>query len=195
MTMRDKRTLSRTAFTGYGIELRPVSPLDLLSLRRWRNTPKINQQMVDKSYITSERQRRWFESISHRDDQAHWVVWFRGVRTGYVNIRSDQGFEKLRPVSGGYYVADTKVRQPLLGLSTLLMYHDVIFNYLQAVEIQDTVMKTNFSVRNLNALMGYHELEETDDFIRITLYLEDYQKARIKYMRYFDNPQCLPIFS
>ena len=36
------------SFKGYGIELHPVKPFDLLSLRRWRNNPYIRHKMLDK---------------------------------------------------------------------------------------------------------------------------------------------------
>ena len=50
-------------FEGYGIQLRPVIPRDLLSLRRWRNSPEISQQMFDTSHITPAKQRLWYERI------------------------------------------------------------------------------------------------------------------------------------
>jgi len=191
--MRGNLVHLKVAFSGYGIELRPVTPLDLPALRRWRNCPSIRKQMHDKSYITPEQQRRWFESISTRPDQVHWVIWFNRVRTGYVNIRAHVRDERAQRFGGGYYLADTAVRQPLLGLSTVMMYHDIIFGHADGREIKDTIMKTNFSARGLNRLMGYREYGETSDVICISLLRDDYFRARQRFLRYFTNTQCLPI--
>ena len=73
--MNNKKSVRDMAFKGYGIELRPVNPLDLPSLRRWRNSQQIRQKMADVSKISSHQQRLWYEEIRERFDQAHWVVW------------------------------------------------------------------------------------------------------------------------
>ena len=78
---------SSMTFKGYVIKLRPVRPQDLPSLRRWRNTPTIRNKMLDSSYITPRQQRFWFEHIINRVDQAHWVVWCKGVKTGWLKIK------------------------------------------------------------------------------------------------------------
>jgi RimJ/RimL family protein N-acetyltransferase len=181
------------AFTGYGVELKPVTPCDLPSLRRWRNSPKIQQQMLDKTHILPARQRQWFENISKRNDQAHWVVWRNGVRTGHVNVRTEGPLEAEKSVHGGYYVADTSVRSPLLGFSAILMYHDIIFDYIKAKSIIDTVLNTNSTARKLNEQMGYREHGEENGVISISLEAKDYHEARKKFLRYFKDTQCLQI--
>ena len=175
------------AFAGYCIELRKVTPSDLPSLRRWRNSPKIREQMLDTSHISPQQQRRWFESISKRVDQAHWVVWNDGVRTGYVNVKAGGQL-----VSGGYYIADTPVRHPLLGYATVLMYHDIIFDHFRAQGIKDTVLKTNAVARKMNEQMGYREGPEEGGIIAITLDPADYRGARKKFLRFFKDTQCRP---
>ena len=82
-------SVNQKVFAGANIELRPVSHWDLPSLRRWRNSPEISREMVDTSYITPSQQRRWFERITSQPDQGHWVVWVRGVRAGYMNIKGN----------------------------------------------------------------------------------------------------------
>ena len=88
-----KKSVRDTYLRGYGIEFRPVKPFDLSSLRRWRNSPQIRRRMVDDSKITSHQHRLWYEGIRERFDQAHWVVWCKGIRTGYINIKGEGPIE------------------------------------------------------------------------------------------------------
>ena len=50
--MAKRQFVGDKLFRGYGIELRPLAPRDLPSLRRWRNDPQIGRQMTDSLYIT-----------------------------------------------------------------------------------------------------------------------------------------------
>ena len=185
---------SSMTFAGYGIELRPVTPYDLPSLRRWRNSSKIKQHMLDKSYIVPRQQRLWFESIAKHTDLAHWVVWSQGVRTGYVNIRGAGDLSIQKHVSGGYYIADTSVRHGFLGYSVALMYHDIIFDYILAEAIFDTVLKSNRTARQLNVQMGYIESIADGESIPVALYLRNYEEAKKKgFLRRFKDPCCVVI--
>ena len=91
------KLFSSMIFKGYGIELRPVRPQDLPVLRRWRNTPSIRNKMNDTSYITPQQQRVWFENTINNFNQAQWVVWCKGGRTGFVNVKGE-GQLQFQPV-------------------------------------------------------------------------------------------------
>jgi hypothetical protein len=184
----------KTAFAGFGIEFKPVTAWDLLILRKWRNSLEINKQMLDQTHINSRSQIRWFESISNCDDQAHWVVWCKGQRTGHVNIRSNGSLAENKPVHGGYYIVNSSVRHPLLGIATILLYHDIIFNKIKASHIMDNVLSANKTARELNSLMGYEELDEHEGVIKIILKSSDYRTACMKFHRYFKDFRCQQIF-
>ena len=75
------------SFKGYGVEVKPVAPRDLLYLRNSRNSSEVRKQMIDTSYITPTNQRSWYENINNNDGVAYWVVWQRGFRVGSMNIK------------------------------------------------------------------------------------------------------------
>ncbi len=189
-SMNITQSVHDRVFEGYGIELRPVMPPDLPSLRRWRNSPQINEQMVDTSYITPHQQRLWYERIREREDQACWVVWCKGVRTGYVNIRGKGPLESQTQISGGFYVGDSQVRHGLLGYAIALMYHEIIFEYFSVSEIRDSVLKSNHRARRLNQQMGYREQRENGSFVNVVLDYSDYKIARKKFAKYFSDAHC-----
>ena len=81
--------IKKMSFRGYGVEIRPVRPKDLIYLRKSRNSIEVRGQMVDSTYITPARQRLWFEKICNDDSLAYWVVWQRGYRVGSMNIKKN----------------------------------------------------------------------------------------------------------
>lgn len=183
--MNKKKSVSNMVFEGYGIELRPVTPSDLPSLRRWRNSPEISQQMLDTSYITPHQQRLWYERIKDRLDQAHWVVWSKGVRTGYVNIKGEGPLELQAQVEGGLYVGDSSVRYGLLGYAIAMMLLDIVFEHLSVSQYQGVVREKNYHSRRFNQQLGYREEGCKDGFIRLTISHSDYKTAKTRLLRYF----------
>ncbi len=184
-------SFSSRSFKGYGIELRPVQPQDLPILRRWRNTPKIRSNMNDTSYISPKQQRGWFESIKSSNDRAQWVVWSKGGKTGYVNIKGEGRLEKQPYVSGGYYIAETPFRHALVSYAVMMMYHDIIFDYMNVPIIKGNILKKNKSSLKLNRDFGYQEESEDDCSISFIIKASDYANERKKFLRYFKDAECL----
>jgi RimJ/RimL family protein N-acetyltransferase len=179
--------LSRQSLTGYGIELRPVTPSDLPSLRRWRNSPEVSGQMKDSSYISPSAQRRWFERIQQESNQAHWVVWFKGVRTGYMNVVGQGSLKDQAYLEGGMYVGQSTVRSGLLGFAIALMQLKVVFE-LARVPVYQTVYKaTNKAARRFNEYLGYTEGVLEEGFVQISLDEVAYLATKDRMARYFEN--------
>jgi len=185
--LNKEKSVSNMVFEGYGIELRPVNPCDLPSLRRWRNNPQISQQMIDTSYITPHQQRRWYEQIKNRIDQAHWVVWCEGVRTGYVNIKGEGSLKLQTQVDSGLYVADSQVRHGLLGLAVIMMHLDIVFEYLSVAQIKSVIRQDNDRARQFNRKLGYLEEGSKNGFVNLVIHSSDYKRAKTRLIRYFQN--------
>ena len=183
--LNKKKSVSDMVFKGYGIELRPVTPCDLPSLRRWRNSPQISRQMIDDSYIAPRQQRLWYERIRERVDQAHWVVWCKGVRTGYINIKGEGPLELQEQVTGGMYAGDSLVRHGLLGYAMAMMHLDIVFEYLSVSKFRSLIRKGNRSARKINQQLGCCEERCKDGFIRLTISPSDYKAAKTRLIRYF----------
>ncbi|MDY6986702.1 MAG: GNAT family N-acetyltransferase [Thermodesulfobacteriota bacterium] len=183
--MDKKKCVSEMVFEGYGIELHPVTPCDLPCLRRWRNSPQISRQMLDRSHITPRRQRLWYEQIRDRVDQAHWVVWLKGVRTGYVNIKGKGPLESQRQVDVGLYVGDSKVRRGLLGYAMAMMQLDIVFDQLSVARVQMVVLEDNWRVRQFNRQLGYREDGCKDGVVGLSICRSDYETAKARLTRYF----------
>ena len=188
--LSDSNLFSSMIFKGYGIELRPVRQQDLLSLRRWRNTPSIRNKFNDSSYITPRQQRVWFENVINGADQAHWVVWCKGGKTGHVNIKGEGHLQSQPYVSGGYYIAETTFRHPLVGYAVMMMYHDIIFDYMAVPLIKGNILKDNKNSLKLNRDFGYREVSESAESISFVLKASDYAIERKRFLRYFKDAHC-----
>ena len=184
--MAELLELSRQSLTGYGIELRPVTPSDLPSLRRWRNSPEIRDQMKDPSYISPNDQRRWFERIQQASHQAHWVVWFKGVRTGYMNVVAKGSLEDQAYLEGGMYVGQSAVRSGLLGFAIALMQLRVVFEHARVPLYQTVYKSTNKAARRFNEYLGYSEGTLEDGFVNISMDEAAYVATKARLARYFD---------
>ena len=183
-----KKSVRDISIRGYGIEFRPVKPFDLLSLRRWRNSLEVRRQMDSNYYISPHQQRIWYESIKARIDQAHWVVWYKEIRTGYANIKAEGPIDSHKKLEGvGFYVGDSTVRHGLLGYAIEMMLLDIAFEHLSAPQIKGEIVKTNYSARKIAQQLGYSEISENEKFVGVNLYPADYKTAKKKFVRYFSN--------
>ena len=172
-------------FEGYGIQMRPVTASDLPSLRRWRNSPEISQQMADTSHITPTKQRLWYERIINNIEEAHWVVWCKGVRTGYMNLKGHDSIYSQKSLDGGLYVGDSKVKHGLLGYAIALMQLDIAFKLLFSMKYETSFRESNLSARRFNKQLGYLEVSRKDGFIRVAITHESYNNSKARLIRYF----------
>jgi len=118
------------------------------------------------------------------------VVWCKGVRTGYINIKGEGPLELQGQVTGGFYAGDSLVRHGLLGYAMAMMHLDIVFEHLSVSEYRDLMRKSNSRVRQFNQQLGYREEWENDSFIGIVIKPSDYKTAKKKFARYFGDTRC-----
>ena len=177
----------RIKLNNYGVELRAVEMCDLPLLRRWRNRDDIRLQMMQTDYISPNQQRNWFESIQYRNDQQHWVLWCKGQRAGYVNLKGKISGELFGQdiADAGIYLGPSAVRHPMLAVAAALSQLDFGFETLQIKAIRTLVKNDNHSALRLNQQLGYQVLLNKQDFIALELLPSDYFIAREKLRRFF----------
>ena len=183
--VKGKGHIKNMIFEGYGIQIRPVTPSDLPALRKWRNSPDISQQMVDASYITPHKQRLWYERIINSVEEAHWVVWCKGIRTGYMNLKGYDSICSQKSLDGGLYVGNSKVKHGLLGYAIALMQLDIAFKFLFTMKYETSFRENNISASKFNKQLGYQEIICKDGFIRVAITNESYNKAKARLIRFF----------
>ncbi|MDP7038061.1 MAG: GNAT family N-acetyltransferase [Myxococcota bacterium] len=183
--LEEAKDIAKKTFRFYGIELRPIGPWDLPALRRWRNSPEINKNMLDTSFITPQRQRQWYQSIIDREDQAHWVVWCQGQRAGYSNVKGDGPLYKQQKVEVGGYIGASGVRHVLLGYALVMSQLDVAFEHIGVEEVQIFIKGNNERLIQFNEKIGYCPTLKTAEGIFLSLREKDYQVSKKRMLKYF----------
>lgn len=172
---------------GYQVELRPIEPRDLPTLRRWRNSDRVRLNMLDQSLITPHAQRQWYERICANKGQRHWLVEVDGVRAGYANLKGLQPgkLAEQAEADGGMYLGDSSVRHGLLGVAVALCQLDAAFDHLHIERLKTQVKCDNHSALRLNQVLGYKEVSHNAQWKTLTLDAADYYVARSSLMRFF----------
>ena len=183
--IKGKGHIKNMIFEGYGIQLHPITPIDLPALRRWRNSPEISQQMIDISHISPSKQRLWYERIFNIEEEAHWVVWCKEVRTGYMNLKGHDSLHSQKSLDGGLYVGNSNVKHGLLGYAIALMQLDISFYHLNSQKYETYFRENNMSASKFNQQLGYCEVSHKDGFIRVEITNELYKKSKARLIRYF----------
>lgn len=171
----------------YGVELRPVQLWDLPTLRRWRNRDEVRLQMVDQALVSPHQQRQWFAASRERLDQRHWVLWCKGMRAGYVNLKGAHrgSLQSQAMADAGLYLGATTVRHPMLAIAAALSQLDQAFDGLNIGRIRTLVRKGNNAALRLNEQLGYRPFGCETGFVSLELLPADYYAARERLRRFF----------
>lgn len=171
----------------YGVELHPIQPWDLPILRRWRNQDEVRLQMADQAIISPRQQRQWFASHRERQDQRHWVLWCRGMRAGYVNLKGErpEHLSGQTVADAGLYLGTSAVRHPMLAVAAALSQLDQGFDTLHIGCIRTLVRADNHAALRLNEQLGYRQYGQEAGFLALELLPADYHAARERLRRFF----------
>ena len=168
----------------YGIELRSVQLTDLRKLRKWRNSKRVNSQMLNTTHITPKKQIEWFKRINSTNDELHFAVWYRGQLVGYMNIIGNGYLYKQDVLDAGMYVGETDIRHGLLGYAISLIQLDIIFDELLARRVE-TKVKTDSRAFKYLLSLGFKVTDKKILFCDVRLEQSDYKKKKKYILKYF----------
>ena len=176
--MKELKQIKKVSFKGYGVEVMPVTPKDLIYLRKSRNSFEVRSQMVDTSYITAAKQRLWYENMTKDDRIAYWVVWQRGYRVGSMNIKVKSNNNKKNNIEVGLYVWSQNFNHGLLGISIALVQLDLVFYYLNLSSVETSPKKHNKRAIAFNKILGYIKINEDSKFVHIRIDKYSYEQKK-----------------
>jgi RimJ/RimL family protein N-acetyltransferase len=70
------------------VKLRKISVTDIEKIRNWRNSDLIKNVSFNRSFISTEMQKKWFENVKLMDSQLHWIITVDGVDAGYAAVKN-----------------------------------------------------------------------------------------------------------
>lgn len=174
------------SLNGYQVRLRPVENSDLETLRRWRNDPSVSQFMLSQTHISQEQQQAWFKKIQRDMSQQHYIVEYKMVPIGSLNIKSRGAVEAIdcaTIIEPGLYIAEPNYRNNILAFAPTLLINDYCFEQLGCDKLAAVVRADNQAALNYNLKLGY-KIVEQGDLIEIELNFDDY-RAQSKTLKSF----------
>lgn len=134
-------------------------------VRKWRNSPSINQFMEYRGYITPGMQKEWFRSINN-DHNMYFIVEVEGRKVGLINARNID-WEKTTMETGVFFW-DEKIYSTPVPLLAILTFAEVgirMFN----LHAYARILRGNTRAIRYNQLMGF-ELCDGQENVENQLY-------------------------
>ena len=136
------------------VSFRKIERSDLELVRQWRNSTRVNSQMINQQYISKDAQNDWFNRVKQSNDQKHFICLLDGRAIGVLNF---SGITKLE-CEWGCYLGEERVL-PGIGLvieAAALIYS---FNYLSVNRLNANVLASNTNPQSMHRFYGYNQLE------------------------------------
>ncbi len=173
------------SFSCYGVTLKPLTEDMLETVRCWRNSPVIAEQMLDKHHITAEEQQAWFARLQDDPHRAYWVAWFKDEPIGVaslVDISTEQG-----TAAPGMYIYTDRYRNNIVPFCVAFALNDLAFELLGLDCLFGKIYQSNVASLRFHQKSGYRIVDSQGELILLQLTRADYQEARApiaKYIRY-----------
>jgi RimJ/RimL family protein N-acetyltransferase len=139
-------------FSKYGIRLNRLKEDDIDLVRRWRNSPQIQQYMEYREYITPEMQKEWFRSVNNFDN-FFFIIHYEGKKIGLINS-SNVNWKEVTS-DGGIFIWEEEYYDTFVPVwaSLCLLETDIfVFN---ATRSYIKTLKDNQRAITLNTHLGY----------------------------------------
>jgi UDP-4-amino-4,6-dideoxy-N-acetyl-beta-L-altrosamine N-acetyltransferase len=141
---------------GYHISMRKIEFKDIELARQWRNLPHVRNMMLDTAEITAEQQQEWFQKVSQRSDQWHFMIEYQSKPIGVANIKSnDANITVGTKVEIGLYIGEEAYRDNMIAFAPNLLLIDFCFEQLKLVELSAVVKEDNDKAMQYNYALGY----------------------------------------
>jgi UDP-4-amino-4,6-dideoxy-N-acetyl-beta-L-altrosamine N-acetyltransferase len=175
------------------VNLRLVEKSDIEMIRKWRNSPEVNQYFSNKDQISQYQQEQWFDKISKDNTYFCFVVEFENEPAGIAEIKNID--LRNRIAEFGIYVAPQKLRNSLIPVETGYLILSYCFDYLNLRKIVGQILSTNpRSVRYSEGLGFVHEATFKNhvyhngqyvDLLWFSLYEDNFSKVRERFSKMF----------
>jgi UDP-4-amino-4,6-dideoxy-N-acetyl-beta-L-altrosamine N-acetyltransferase len=159
---------------------------------KWRTNPEISQFMLSKVEDNIESQRKWFRSILEDRAVAYWVILYKKIPIGLINIAAiDLNAKKC---NAGFYIGELQFRQ--LTAFILPYFYNLVFRVLGFNKIYGEVLDGNSSVLKIHLMHGYRHVGKFIDHVFIDGQYKDIHLveltsttwlAQARYLSYFED--------
>ncbi len=120
----------------------------------WRVKPDITRYMFTDVEYDLDKQRRWFHKISGDDTYRYWIIYFRDIPIGLVNLAAIDRVN--RRCTAGYYIGELEYRS--LGALIPPFLYNYVFHVMEFRKIYGEVIAGNENILKLHALHGFRQV-------------------------------------
>lgn len=170
------------SFGRYGVNLTPIKQEEIEMVRQWRNTPRIQELMLDKHHITAEQQQIWFDKVSVSEQQFYLLVSFKQEPIGVASLI------EIDPLTGtcepGMYIYNEKYQGNIIPFSVAFALNDLAFEVFKLTCLKGKIYQSNRLSLRFHKACGYEPTGKKDDLLLFQLEHEPYVKARDKITRF-----------
>lgn len=146
---------------GSKVRLHLIQPDDIERLRRWRNENRF--AFFDSSYISAERQKKWFKSYQKKKDDLMFVIeTLDGRPIGTVALYKIDLSNKQAEF-GRMLIGDVKSRRKGLAQDAAKNLIRFAFSTLSLQQLKIEVKKNNQPVIRFYERLGFQKVQATKD--------------------------------
>lgn len=135
------------------IKLNTLTENDIELVRAWRNSKSVAKYMFTENKITSEQQKKWFDSIQDRKDCKYWIIEYDGRKIGLANLIDIN--QALQSCSWGFYLGDSSIRGAGIGSKVEYNVLTFVFDELNLNKLRCEVFVENEKVIKMHEKFGF----------------------------------------
>lgn len=160
------------------IKTRKISLSDIELIRYWRNKRFVRNQMLTQDLISSDNQKKWFNSLD--SDINHMFIYsLNDIDIGCVVCKITDPKKKVFDI--GVYCGNSEYFGHPVNFLSMIFIHDFAFNVLELETSVTTIKTTNESSFNINKKLGYtHFKQFNENFDYYILNKPQYLKKKQK---------------
>lgn len=131
---------------------------DIELVRKWRNSPDIVRTMIYREHITSEMQKKWFDSINNKLN-LYFIIEYKGEKIGLINGKNIDWGKKL--METGIFFWDRSVLKSHIPTMCLLIFAELgvkVFGLTALAKIRND----NINARRFNKFIGFEVYKDID---------------------------------
>lgn len=175
----------------YNIRLLRLNSDNIELVRNWRNSPKIQQTMIYREYISPAMQIKWFNKINN-DDNLYYIIESEQRKIGLINVK-DISFIDNSGESGVFIFDDESLGKDI-AYRAHLCFFDYVFNCTKIENLYAHILSNNSPAIRFVQFLGYKidSYKSNSNVIFVTLsksdYLQNNNRARfIKKWNFFNS--------
>jgi UDP-4-amino-4,6-dideoxy-N-acetyl-beta-L-altrosamine N-acetyltransferase len=140
---------------GRKVALRGFEEKDITKLVQWRNDPSVNRHFFEYEPSTVEKQRRWLEAVSSRDDEKFFIISnLQGEAIGTVGLNGIN-YRSRHAEWGRFMIGDKRYLGKGYALEAMHLSIRYAFSHLNLHRLYLMVFEWNKRARSMYERFGF----------------------------------------